>query len=35
VDASMMLEDNADITLITTTMGLHHYKTWRIYDLEL
>ncbi len=35
VDASMMLEDNPDITRITTAMGLHRYKTWRIYDLEL
>jgi GNAT superfamily N-acetyltransferase len=34
-EASMMLEDNGDITRITSAMGLHHYMTWRIYDLEL
>jgi GNAT superfamily N-acetyltransferase len=35
VEGSMMLEDNENITRITSAMGLRHYKTWRIYDLEL
>jgi hypothetical protein len=30
-----MLEDNLGITRITRAMGMRHYKTWRIYDLEL
>jgi GNAT superfamily N-acetyltransferase len=34
-EGSMMLEDNDDITRITGAMGMHHYKTWRIYDMEL
>jgi GNAT superfamily N-acetyltransferase len=35
VEGSMMLEDNENITRITSAMGMHHYKTWRIYDMEL
>ena len=35
VDGSMMLEDNPDITRLTSAMGFHHYKTWRIYDMDL
>ena len=35
VEGSMMLEDNEGITRITGAMGMHHYKTWRIYDMEL
>jgi hypothetical protein len=35
LEGSMMLEDNAGITRISNAMGLHHYKTWRIYDLDL
>lgn len=35
VEASMMLENNTGITRLSSAMGLRHYKTWRIYDLEL
>jgi len=35
VEGSMMLEDNENITRITSAMGLRHYKTWRIYDMDL
>jgi len=35
VEGSMMLEDNDDITRLNNAMGLRHYKTWRIYDMEL
>ncbi len=34
-EGSLMLEDNDDITRIASAMGLRHYKTWRIYDLDL
>ncbi len=34
-EGSMMLEDNEDVTRLTSAIGFHHYKTWRIYDLNL
>ena len=34
-EASMLLEDNDLILRACESMGAHHYKTWRIYDLPL
>jgi hypothetical protein len=35
VEGSAMLEDNVHILRKCDLMGLHCYKTWRVYDLEL
>jgi GNAT superfamily N-acetyltransferase len=34
-EASLLLEDNHLILSPSEFMGAQHYKTWRIYDLEL
>ncbi len=35
VELSMMLEDNDPINRMAKALGVHIYKTWRIYDLDL
>ena len=34
-EMSMLLEDNDLILKVSEHMGGRHYKTWRIYDMEL
>jgi len=34
-ETSMLLEDNDLILKVSEHMGARHYKTWRIYDMEL
>jgi len=34
-EASMILEDNDSMSRVCEAMGGRHYKTWRIYDLDL
>ena len=35
VEASSMLEDNVHILHKCELLGLRHYKTWRVYDLDV